>query len=777
MTSIGFFLQNVPTGRDLYGAVDQTSALDAAPAGSDAREKSFESLLSNLAQSTQDTAVASTTTQVVSGAPVVTALAANSARAAGALSPGTEQGVHPVNFVASQATAAALPSKSDFRAADGSPQSMNAAEESAASPPTSDAKTRASPVTSLLGNLSQRSNAAPPSVSRSTSALGSFALSADARSKFRASAVQVADPAKAALVPQGTTAAKDTPVPQGTAAPPRAAPAEQGTATPSEAALVEQGTTAAKDTPVPQGTAAPPRAAPVEQGTATSSEASLVEQGTAAAKDTPVQQGIIAPAKAALVEQGTTPAKAVLVPQGTAAPSKDTPVQQGIIAPAKAALVEQGTTPAKAALVRQGIAAPSEAALVEQGTAAPAETAVVDQPAAATAPPQTLFDRTAANCAQEAGIATSNGNLRAFARASGPSQTSEVSAAVSSAPSSQPTQDSLAGPASAGNARRARNSTEVGQGEAATTVDASSVVMPVTQSTDLAAPVIVAPSPIDAGQAVSPNSAASSTVSSNRTRQAGTIPAPSVSAVTLTSNAGDAATTANSLESASPNSFEMNITALSTATHFAPVTRLSPVQQVSDALAATLPSLFGPKNSSAVASAADLSNEAGITGSVTADALAQAAQPSATSVKTLNLQLQPDTLGQVTIKLNLSDSGLAVQLEAANRQTADLIDKDKQALAQGLNNSGYSVASLEVTVVPQHASHFSSDASSQQGQADPNAGQFGGQPSGHDGSPNGDRNRHAPSALTEAPLGSQNLFSNDAAAHVVGNTGRRDLFV
>ncbi|MGO9023436.1 MAG: flagellar hook-length control protein FliK [Beijerinckiaceae bacterium] len=739
MTSIGFFLQNVPTGRDLYGAVDQTSALDAAPAGSDAREKSFESLLSNLAQSTQDTAVASTTTQVVSGAPVVTALAANSARAAGALSPGTEQGVHPVNFVASQATAAALPSKSDFRAADGSPQSMNAAEESAASPPTSDAKTRASPVTSLLGNLSQRSNAAPPSVSRSTSALGSFALSADARSKFRASAVQVADPAKAALVPQGTTAAKDTPVPQGTAAPPRAAPAEQGTATPSEAALVEQGTTAAKDTPVPQGTAAPPRAAPVEQGTATSSEASLVEQGTAAAKDTPVQQGIIAPAKAALVEQGTTPAKA--------------------------------------ALVRQGIAAPSEAALVEQGTAAPAETAVVDQPAAATAPPQTLFDRTAANCAQEAGIATSNGNLRAFARASGPSQTSEVSAAVSSAPSSQPTQDSLAGPASAGNARRARNSTEVGQGEAATTVDASSVVMPVTQSTDLAAPVIVAPSPIDAGQAVSPNSAASSTVSSNRTRQAGTIPAPSVSAVTLTSNAGDAATTADSLESASPNSFEMNITALSTATHFAPVTRLSPVQQVSDALAATLPSLFGPKNSSAVASAADLSNEAGITGSVTADALAQAAQPSATSVKTLNLQLQPDTLGQVTIKLNLSDSGLAVQLEAANRQTADLIDKDKQALAQGLNNSGYSVASLEVTVVPQHASHFSSDASSQQGQADPNAGQFGGQPSGHDGSPNGDRNRHAPSALTEAPLGSQNLFSNDAAAHVVGNTGRRDLFV
>jgi chemotaxis protein MotD len=289
--------------------------------------------------------------------------------------------------------------------------------------------------------------------------------------------------------------------------------------------------------------------------------------------------------------------------------------------------------------------------------------------------------------------------------------------------------------------------------------------------------VIVTPSRINAGQADTPNSAAISTVSSNRTRPAGFSLSPGDSAAASTSNALDAATTTASLEPAFPGSFEMNITALSTATYFAPVARLSPVQQVSDAVAATIPSLFGLQNSSAASSVADLGNETGISDLAQADALVHAAQPSATSVKTLNLQLQPETLGQVTIKLNLSDSGLAVQLEAANQQTAELIDKDKQAFTQGLSDSGYSVASLEVSVAPQHASHFSGDASSQQGQADPNTGRSGGQPSGHDGSPNGDRSSHAPSAFTEPPLGAQNLVSNDAVASVVGNTGRRDLFV
>jgi len=156
--------------------------------------------------------------------------------------------------------------------------------------------------------------------------------------------------------------------------------------------------------------------------------------------------------------------------------------------------------------------------------------------------------------------------------------------------------------------------------------------------------------------------------------------------------------------------------------------------------------------------------------------LALALQPSAASVKTLNLQLQPETLGQMTIKLNLSDNGLAVQLEAANQQTAELLGKDKQALTQGLSNSGYSVASLEVTVAPQHASHFSSDASSQQGQGNPNTGQSGGQFSSHDGAPNGGRT-HDPSAFAESRLGSQDNAANDGAAAVAGNTRRGDLFV
>ncbi|MGP0060184.1 MAG: flagellar hook-length control protein FliK [Beijerinckiaceae bacterium] len=780
MTSIGMFLQNVPTGRDLYGTLDQTGTFDAAPAGSDAREKSFESLLSNLAQPAQDTAVASTATQGVSDATAVTAPAANSALAVGAQSRGTDYGADPANLVASLATAAALPSKSDARAADGVPQSKNAGEETAVSLPTPNATREMNAVTNLLGSLSQNSNAASASATHNWSAGDSFAPSTAAQAELAASPVQVASAFKAAPVGLKTAAGSDDAlVAQGTAASSEAALVAQGTASLSKAALGQQAIAASSEAALGQrGTAPSSEGGFVKQETAAASEVPLVEQGIALSSEGGlVKQETAAASDALLVERGTVSfSKAALGQQATAAASEAHLVGRGTAAPSKAALVQQPTAPSKAAPGQQGTA-PSKTDLIEQGTAAASDAALVDQGAAATDTPQTVFGQTAANWAQEAGNATTNSNQRAFAQASSPAQKSEVSTAVSSAPTSKPTQDSLDGSASAGNARRARNSAENGRGEDAATADASSVITPVAQSSGSAPPVIVTPSRINGGQADSPNSAATSTVSSSRTHPAGFGLSPTDSAAASTSNALDAAMTTASPEPASSSSFEMNITALSTATYFAPVARLSPVQQVSDAVAATIPSLFGLQNSSAASSVADLGNETGISDLAQADALAHAAQPSATSVKTLNLQLQPETLGQVTIKLNLSDSGLAVQLEAANQQTAELIDKDKQAFTQGLSDSGYSVASLVVSVAPQHASHFSGDTSSQQGQADPNTGRSGGQPSGHDGSPNGDRSSHAPSAFTEPPLGAQNLVSNDAVASVVGNTGRRDLFV
>jgi len=202
---------------------------------------------------------------------------------------------------------------------------------------------------------------------------------------------------------------------------------------------------------------------------------------------------------------------------------------------------------------------------------------------------------------------------------------------------------------------------------------------------------------------------------------------------------------------------------------------LSPTQQIVDAVASAA-SLIGWQDGSVAPPAA--SNDADPAGSATGltDGLSAAAQPSAGAIKTLDLQLQPETLGQVTIRLSLSDSGLAVQLETARQRTAELIGNDKQSITRGLSQSGYSVSSLEVTVAPQHGSAFSSDASSQQGQADPNASQSGGQASGFGGAPNGDRSAQGSSAPAETMQGSQNPVARDDGSSARGNRGG-DLFV
>ena len=219
--------------------------------------------------------------------------------------------------------------------------------------------------------------------------------------------------------------------------------------------------------------------------------------------------------------------------------------------------------------------------------------------------------------------------------------------------------------------------------------------------------------------------------------------------------------------------FDTKIKVVSAATHFAPVSRLSPAQQIADAVAGSVGPMLGMSSGSALPAAAAPTSDA-IATAATADPAAVLAQPASGAIKTLNLQLQPDSLGPVTIKLNLSDGGLAVQLEAVHRQTADLIGKDKQAITQSLSDSGYTVASLDVRVAPQHGASLSGDGSAQQGQADPNAGQAGGQASGFGGAPNGDRSTHDAPVLAEPARGSQNPVGADAGLR---NAGGGDLFV
>lgn len=138
---------------------------------------------------------------------------------------------------------------------------------------------------------------------------------------------------------------------------------------------------------------------------------------------------------------------------------------------------------------------------------------------------------------------------------------------------------------------------------------------------------------------------------------------------------------------------------LSTETHFAPAAQLSPVQQIADTVIGALPNPSHPFGASAAEADA---GDAGPSASASA-ASASSAPNSTTStiagpVKILNLQLEPPSLGTVTINLSLSDGGLNVQLAASQVSTMTLIDKDKDTLSNQLRESGYSIAGVGVTI-------------------------------------------------------------------------------
>lgn len=65
-------------------------------------------------------------------------------------------------------------------------------------------------------------------------------------------------------------------------------------------------------------------------------------------------------------------------------------------------------------------------------------------------------------------------------------------------------------------------------------------------------------------------------------------------------------------------------------------------------------------------------------------------------VKTLSLALEPQDLGNVIVKLRLSKNGLDMHVEADRLGTVQMIEKEKDNLVRGLQDSGYLVDSLVV---------------------------------------------------------------------------------
>jgi flagellar hook-length control protein FliK len=177
------------------------------------------------------------------------------------------------------------------------------------------------------------------------------------------------------------------------------------------------------------------------------------------------------------------------------------------------------------------------------------------------------------------------------------------------------------------------------------------------------------------------------------------------------------------------------VSVLSTETHFAPPAQLSPVQQIADTVIGALPNPSHPFDTSAATDAGD----AGATPAATAAAGTGAPDSGASAitgpVKILNLQLEPPSLGTVTINLSLSDGGLNVQVAASQSSTMSLIDKDKDALSNQLRESGYSVAGVGVTL-GLDGSNVANNGSATQDQMGQSAAQ-GGQTMSNGGSSNG----------------------------------------
>lgn len=66
------------------------------------------------------------------------------------------------------------------------------------------------------------------------------------------------------------------------------------------------------------------------------------------------------------------------------------------------------------------------------------------------------------------------------------------------------------------------------------------------------------------------------------------------------------------------------------------------------------------------------------------------------NVQTLQVKLYPEGMGTITVAVHHVDTGIAVQVSAANQATAAWLQQDSPQLVQSLQNAGIQVASLQV---------------------------------------------------------------------------------
>lgn len=149
-------------------------------------------------------------------------------------------------------------------------------------------------------------------------------------------------------------------------------------------------------------------------------------------------------------------------------------------------------------------------------------------------------------------------------------------------------------------------------------------------------------------------------------------------------------------------------------THFEPVARLSPVQQITTVVGNELTAMAEPAKTEVGPQSTETSRH------------------SSGPLKVLHLKLEPEDLGSVVLKMRLVDKSLELEVVASRQETADLLAKDKEALTRALRGSGYSadVVSISTSTSPD-VGQTSADARSG---ANTSSGQPGAQAGSHRGS-------------------------------------------
>lgn len=94
------------------------------------------------------------------------------------------------------------------------------------------------------------------------------------------------------------------------------------------------------------------------------------------------------------------------------------------------------------------------------------------------------------------------------------------------------------------------------------------------------------------------------------------------------------------------------------------------------------------------------------------------------AAKVLHLQLQPEGLGTVTIRMSVKDQALRLDLEVGRGETAHMIQRDRDALSALLRSAGYMIDGVEVRVAD------AGGASAQGGNGQTNTPMHGGGQSG-----------------------------------------------